>query len=40
MRAGLAGWISYYNAGQPHSALASRKPDEAYGAGKMERLAA
>ena len=39
-RAGLTKWIGYYNAGRPHSALAGRTPDEAYGMGEMERLAA
>jgi len=39
-RAGLSKWIGYYNAGRPHSALAGRTPDEAYGAEQMERLAA
>jgi putative transposase len=29
-RAGLGGWIGYYNAGRPHSALGGRTPDEAY----------
>jgi len=40
LRAGLAKWIGYYNAGRPHSALAGRTPDEAYGLERMERLAA
>jgi putative transposase len=40
LRAGLSNWISYYNAQRPHSALAGRTPDEAYGAAGMERLAA
>ena len=40
LRAGLARWIGYYNARRPHSALAGRTPDEAYGAGEMKRLAA
>ena len=40
LRAGLARWIGYYNAGRPHSALAGRTPDEAYGTAGMERLAA
>jgi putative transposase len=40
LRAGLSKWIGYYNAGRPHSALAGRAPDEAYGANKVERLAA
>jgi putative transposase len=30
LRAGLAGWIVYYNADRPHSALAGRTPDEVY----------
>ena len=40
LRAGLAKWVGYYNAGRPHSALAGRTPDEAYGVDRMERLAA
>jgi putative transposase len=40
LRAGLASWVGYYNAGRPHSALAGRTPDEAYGANEMEALAA
>jgi putative transposase len=40
LRAGLSRWISYYNTQRPHSALAGRTPDEAYGAAGMERLAA
>jgi putative transposase len=40
LRAGLARWIGYYNARRPHSTLAGRTPDEAYGATGMERLAA
>jgi putative transposase len=40
LRAGLASWGGYYNAGRPHSALAGRTPDEAYGANEMEALAA
>jgi putative transposase len=40
LRAGLSKWIGYYNAGRPHSALAGRTPDEAYGLERMERLAA
>jgi putative transposase len=40
LRAGLSKWIGYYNAGRPHSALAGQTPDEAYGMGEMERLAA
>ena len=48
LRAGLAYWIGYYNAWRPHSTLAGRTPDEAYGTGgrqgadwkKTEKLAA
>ena len=40
LRAGLTRWIGYYNARRPHSALAGRTPDEAYGAAGMEKLAA
>ena len=40
LRAGLTRWIGYYNAGRPHSALAGHTPDEAYGAGGREQLAA
>ena len=40
LRAGLTKWIGYYNARRPHSALAGRTPDEAYGAEEMTRLAA
>jgi putative transposase len=40
LRAGLSKWIGYYNVGRPHSALAGRTPDEAYGANEAERLAA
>ena len=40
LRAGLARWIGYYNARRPHSTLAGRTPDEAYGASRMEKLAA
>ena len=40
LRAGLSSWISYYNGRRPHSTLAGRTPDEAYKAGRMERLAA
>lgn len=40
LRAGLSRWIGYYNARRPHSTLAGRTPDEAYGESKMERLAA
>ena len=38
--AGLLKWIGYYNAERPHSALAGRTPDEAYGAQQIARLAA
>lgn len=31
LRAGLKGWIGFYNTRRPHSALAGRTPDEAYG---------
>lgn len=40
LRAGLSQWIGYYNARRPHSTLAGRTPDEAYGATGLERLAA
>ena len=40
LRAGLARWVGYYNTRPPHSTLAGRTPDEAYGAGVTERLAA
>jgi putative transposase len=40
LRAGLSRWIGYDNTQRPHSALAGRTPDEAYGAAGMERLAA
>ena len=40
LRAGLSIWISYYNARRPHSTLAGRTRDEAYGEGRLERLAA
>jgi putative transposase len=40
LRAGLAKWIGYYNTRRPHSTLAGRTPDEAYGVGGMKRLAA
>jgi putative transposase len=40
LRAGLARWIGYYNTRRPHSTLAGRTPDETYGIGLMERLAA
>jgi putative transposase len=39
-RAGLARWIGYYNTRRPHSTLAGRTPDEAYGSDMMQRLAA
>jgi transposase InsO family protein len=29
-RAGIGGWISYYNARRPHSSLGGRTPDEAH----------
>ena len=40
LRNGLSRWINYYNTRRPHSTLAGRTPDEAYGAGVIERLAA
>jgi putative transposase len=40
LRDGLSRWTGYYNAGRPHSSLAGRTPDEAYGADRMEKLAA
>jgi putative transposase len=40
LRAGLSWWIDYYNARRPHSTLAGRTPNEAYGATDTERLAA
>ena len=40
LRIGLSSWISYYNARRPHSALAGRTPDEAYGKADLEKLAA
>ncbi len=40
LRAGLLRWIGYYNTRRPHSTLGGRTPDEAYGAGVAERLAA
>ena len=40
LRAGLSRWITYYNARRPHSALAGRTPDEAYGANDSDKLAA
>ena len=40
LRAGVAKWIGYYNAGRPHGALEGRTPDEAYGTNEVTRLAA
>ena len=40
LRDGLSRWINYYNTRRPHSTLAGRTPDEAYGASVIERLAA
>ena len=40
LRSGLSRWIDYYNTRRPHSTLAGCTPDEAYGAGLIERLAA
>jgi putative transposase len=40
LRAGLSRWIGYYNARRPHSTLAGRTPDQAYGEERLERLAA
>jgi putative transposase len=40
LRAGLTRWIGYYNGQRPHSALAGRTPDEAYGITDTTRLAA
>jgi putative transposase len=40
LRAGLTRWMGYYNGQRPHSALAGRTPDEAYGIMDMTRLAA
>ena len=40
LRAGLSRWISYCNARRPPSTSAGRTPDEAYEAGRVERLAA
>ena len=40
LRAGLTHWIGYYNGQRPHSALAGRTPDEAYGIMDTTRLAA
>jgi hypothetical protein len=39
LRAGLTTWIDYDNAGHPHSTLAGRTPDEAYGAEGVQKLA-
>jgi putative transposase len=40
LRVGLSRWIGYYNTRRPHSKLAGRTPDEAYGVAVIERLAA
>jgi putative transposase len=40
LRVGLSHWIDYYNARRPHSTLAGRTPNEAYGANETEKLAA
>jgi putative transposase len=40
LRAGLMGWIGYYNTRRPHSMLAGRTPDEAYKATGTKKLAA
>jgi putative transposase len=40
LRDGLSRWIGYYNAARPHSSLAGRTPDEAYGADRTEKRAA
>jgi putative transposase len=40
LRAGLSRWIGYYNTRRPHSTLAGRTPDEAYGTTEMKRSAA
>ena len=40
LRAGLTGWIGYYNARRPHSTLDGRTPDEAYKATGIEKVAA
>ena len=40
LHAGLTRWIGYYNARRPHSTLAGRTPDEAYGTTAVETLAA
>ncbi len=39
LRAGLSRWIGYYNTRRPHSALAAKTSDEAYGA-ERKKLAA
>ena len=38
LRVGLTRWIGYYNADRPHSGLAGRTPNEAYGANEMQSL--
>lgn len=40
LRVGLSKWIGYYNTRRPHSTLAGRTPNEAYGASVTDRLAA
>ena len=40
LRAGLTRWIGSYNGQRPHSALAGRTPDEAYGIMNTTRVAA
>ena len=40
LRTGLSRWIGYYNTRRPHSTLAGRTPDEAYGVRVLEKLAA
>ena len=40
LRTGLERWIGYYNTRRPHSTLAGQTPDEAYGDGVTQRLAA
>jgi putative transposase len=39
LRVGLTRWIGYYNADRPHSRLAGRTPNEAYGANENLPLA-